>query len=86
MINDKVEVEKLQIIDLISCAETYGFDDSLLIGSLFMFLGYNLTPEEIEEYAQDLSSQTGYGIEDYEETVKTLKDYAIKYNKNEVSK
>lgn len=81
MIKDLVSTTRKEVIDVILAAEDYGYDRSVLMVFLFELLGFNLTPEEIEEFSKNLASEEGYTEEDYIHGVETLNKYAQKYNK-----
>lgn len=60
--NRKVEVELFDLLELISCAEDYGF--WAVVPDLKNFAG-DVTEEEIEAYARNIENKDGYGKEDY---------------------
>jgi len=60
----KVEVELFDLLELISCAEDYGFWE--VVPDLKNFSG-DVTVNEIEEFAKSVAERDGYGQEDYEE-------------------
>lgn len=70
------------ILDLISCAEDFGFNDSTLMSNLFKFMGNKLSDEEIKEFAESyLANGSGYGEEDVEMITDTLTEQRNKYCK-----
>ncbi|MFA5026048.1 MAG: hypothetical protein WC503_06085 [Candidatus Shapirobacteria bacterium] len=58
-----------ELLDLLSCAEDYGFDDDIFYNFVFSYIN-PLTDEEIEEFAQTFLTEAairkGYGEEDYQ--------------------
>jgi hypothetical protein len=60
----KVNLE--DILDLVNCAEGYGFADDVFMDSMYQIAG-DVSDEEISEFANILASQDGYSEEDREE-------------------
>ena len=77
----KLEIELGNILDLIVCAEDYGFKDDVLFDSFAEMLGRELADAEIEWYARDLENTEGYGEEDYESAKETLEEFKNQYCK-----
>jgi len=57
-----------ELLDLLSCADDYGFDGDIFYDFVFSYIN-PLTEEEIEEFAQTFLTEEaknrGYGEEDY---------------------
>lgn len=75
----KLKIELRDILELITCAEDYGFKDDVLFDSFADMLGRELTDEEIECYARELESLEGYGEEDYEDVKERLEEFKEQY-------
>jgi hypothetical protein len=78
----KIEIEISEILDLVNCAEDYGFEDDVLFDAFAEFLGYKLSNEEIEIFSKSFLKEEGYGKEDYNQIKKRLFDFKTKYCKD----
>jgi hypothetical protein len=67
------------ILDLITCASDYGFEDDVLFDSFREMLDSKLTNEEIETYSRSVEAMEGYNEEDYEEVKERLRGFKNKY-------
>lgn len=67
------------ILDLIVCANAYGFEHNILFDAFREMLDSKLTNEEIENYARSVELLYRYSEEDYEATKEQLKDFKNKY-------
>lgn len=78
----KLSIDITEILNLISCAEDYGFSDDVLFTYFASFLG-DLSNEEIEEYCSYYTSnagrEAGYNEEDYEEVKEKLQQFKEDY-------
>lgn len=75
------------ILDLVACAEDYGYGKSIFYSAMFEIM-WPLSDLEIEVYAKrflhpDMVAQ-GYGQEDYEVNKDTLTELRERYQKREV--
>jgi len=75
-LEDKVTTTRGDIISMISCGYDYGHLNQISNHFFWGLLGEHLSGDEIQEYAKDLSSEDGYGEEDYEEVVDMLTRWA----------
>lgn len=72
-----VKVPISEILSIVSCAESYGFDDVLLSTLAEWSEGFiNIT--DLEQYAKDLSEIDGYE-EEYDNCLFTLKEWYNRY-------
>lgn len=77
-----IEVPLSKILNLVECAVSYGFTNTILLDSLLDMVE-TLTDDEIVEYArityltQDARS-AGYTDEDYDSAITVLKDWRNK--------
>lgn len=73
------------ILDLINCAEDYGFYDDVLLCAFANLMKYQLSDEEIENYAKIFLTpeytKKGYSEEDYEAAIERLKEFKTTYIK-----
>lgn len=69
------------ILDLINCAETYGFDSDMLFDSFAEILEHKLNQEEIQLFAKAIAALPGYGEEDYTSAKERLTEFKEKYIK-----
>ena len=71
-----------EILDLVSAADLYGYDDDVLMTSLFEFA--KPTEEEIAEFSKryltEEYAEQGYGEEDYREILTKLLAWYAKHN------
>ncbi len=67
------------ILSLISCAETYGFSNSVLLGTFRDWLDDKLSEKEIQNYAKDVASTEGYSEEDGDNAAETLKEFKNRF-------
>jgi len=75
----KVTTTLDNILDLISCADSYGFEDDVLFTAFGDMLNKKLTNEEIESFARSVEVQDGYSEEDYQEIKEKLAEFKNKY-------
>ena len=75
----KLDVSIASILELISCAEDYGFESDVLFDSFSAMLDNTITDEEIENYARSVEAEEGYGEEDYIGIKEKLNDYKCTY-------
>ena len=79
-----IEIELDQILDLINCADDYGFNKSPLMCS-FAEIIKTLTDEDIEKFAKGFLTEEmrkqGYSEEDYEESKERLNNFRTVYMK-----
>lgn len=71
----KIEIPLNEILSLISCAEDYAFNSSVLMCAFAKMLNKKLSDEEIENYAKTILNHPDYGQEEYEE----IKDKLIEF-------
>lgn len=78
----KVEVDVFEILDLVSCADDYGFNDDVLMSAL-MGMCAEVSDEEIDEYCSFFTSEKGraegYSEEDAEEVFGRISVWRDKY-------
>ena len=67
------------ILNLISIAGDYGFNDDVLLDSFREMIGKQLLDEEIEGYATLILECAEYGEEDYEEIKERLYKFKKEY-------
>ena len=75
----KLNIAVDDLIELISCASDYGFENDILFDAFSEMLNKILTNEEIETYARSIEALEGYGKEDYVVIKDTLNNYRNKY-------
>lgn len=76
--NRPITTDLHNILDLIVCAEGYGFKDDVLF-TAFRDMIHSLSDEEIETFSREMASKDGYGDEDYEHAVEQLNEFRDKY-------
>lgn len=79
----QITIELPEILDLVSCAEDYGFADDVFMCSMYEFCG-DVSDAEISEFAQALASKEGYSSEDGEEASDRLTEWRNKHRSSEV--
>lgn len=68
------------LLSLVSCADDYGFNDDVLMGTLADWLGRRVSDEEIELCARKLLDEHNeYSDEDYEACKSKLKAFQHQY-------
>ena len=77
--NREIKTDLENILSLIACAETYGYDDDVLFDAFRSMLDSKLTESEIEWYARLVESEEGYTEEDYEAIKETLRRFKNRY-------
>lgn len=84
MVTRTVSIEVNEIIDLMCCAEDYGYDDPVLMDAFYDWVS-PLTDERIEEYARSFLAenrqQQGYTEEDADSARRRLRDIRARYRK-----
>ncbi len=70
-----------EILSIVSCAESYGFDDDVLLSTLAEWLEKIITEDDLEQYSRELSKKDGYGEEDYHACLDTLTEWYNTYLK-----
>lgn len=82
--NREVTTTLQNILDLINCAESYGFGDDIFYDAMFSIIK-PLSEEEIESYAKTFLTgemiYMGYSQEDYDSAIETLIELNNKYGK-----
>lgn len=79
MTTDKtITLDRTEILGMISCAETFGFANSVLLSAFSDWLG-RVTDEEIDAYARSVADSPGYSEEDYEVERSTLLEWRGRY-------
>ena len=78
----KIEVDLESILDLINCAEDFGFAKTAFFSKMADLTGY-VSDNEIHEYANDYLTDEmkahGYTREDYNKAIETLTEWRDKY-------
>ena len=77
--NRKIETDLFEILDLILCAEGYGFGDDVFYVSMFNMIR-PVSDEEITSFAENLRSKDGYGQDDYDDAIEQLTDLRDQYS------
>lgn len=77
----EITIDKETLLDLICCAEDYGFNDDVLMYS-FADMMKSLSDEEIEVFARKIEATDDYSHEDYEITVDKLEEFRENYLTN----
>jgi hypothetical protein len=67
-----------EILDVVCCAEMYGFQDDVLMSAL-AYWAESVSDEEIHQFALDYSQKDGYTEEDYDAIVEKLHWWKEKY-------
>jgi len=83
--NRAVVTDLHNILDLINCAETYGYGDEVFYDGMFEMIG-KVSDGEIEVFAReqfltDEARKQGYGEEDYENSIERLAELRDKYER-----
>lgn len=68
----KFTAELFDLFDIVVCAESYGFSNSILLDALHSWAG-KVTMAEINAYGRALAETDGYSEEDGDSAVETLK-------------
>ena len=79
MENRKIETDLNNILSLISCARTYGFEDDILFDAFADMINKSLSYEEIEYYAKSVLNDNQYSEDDYYQILERLHEFKIKY-------
>jgi hypothetical protein len=73
------------ILSLISCAETYGYKDDVLMDGFAGMMGRKLSDKEILQYARTFTTpkmiEKGFGKEDEEAVISKLMEFKKQYIK-----
>jgi hypothetical protein len=77
--NREIKTDLDTILSIISCARTYGYEDTGLFQAFSEMLGGKLTEQEIEWYARSIESLDGYNEEDYQDIVERLQEFKNGY-------
>jgi len=77
-IDREIKTDLRNILSMVSCAEDYGFAGQIFFGFAAGLAG-DVTNEELDEYAREVAAADGYGEEDYEEILETLKAWKATY-------
>jgi hypothetical protein len=80
----KIEIKLSDLLGVVESAEGYGFGDDVFYTHMACWAG-NVSDEEIAEYANyyltEEAEDRGYGREDYDNSIRVLKDWRDKYCK-----
>jgi hypothetical protein len=82
----KIKIKLDQILELISCADDYGYQHDVLFDAFGEIIQYNLTDKEIESYARKIEAMKPYSEEDYEVIKERLAKFKEKYCNHESNK
>jgi len=74
-----VEVNLFDLFDIVSAAEDYGYNDDVLMCSLFQWA--QPTETELHDFAMSCVDADGYTQEDYEKQYQPLKEWYDKHAK-----
>ncbi len=77
----KIEIDLDDILELVNCAEDYGFANDVLLNAFASFT-VEVTDEEIKSYATKLMEEDGYGQEDYDEAIEVLTTWRDRFKNN----
>ena len=75
----ELKIELFDILELISCAEDWGFVHDVLFDAFAEMLEYPLSDEDIESYSRSIEALKGYGAEAYKQTRSRLIEFKKKY-------
>lgn len=75
-----VTVEVNSILDLVNCSEDYGFSDDVFLSAMYDFCG-EVSDQDIIGYAQTLTDEDGYSVEDRREACDRLSQWRKKHLK-----
>lgn len=78
-LDDIAKTTRADVLDMISCAQDYGHNTSMVLGFLAGLLGNKLSDEEIFEYAETFLEDEGYGVEDQKRAIEELKAFKERY-------
>ena len=75
-----VTIPRSEILDLINCAEDYGFQRDVLLDAFAGWLGRSVSDEDITAYiAEYIPPEKGYGEEDAAATRERLEEFRKRY-------
>jgi hypothetical protein len=73
-----ITIDRSEILDLIACAQDYGFADDVLFSAFGEWIVY-LSDDEISTFANGLLSIEGYGEEDVDIVMTRLVEWRDRY-------
>lgn len=78
----ELKIDLSEILDLVSCAQDYGFADDVLMCSLYDFTG-DVSDEEIKDFSASFLTPEmraqGYSEEDQEQTAERVTEWRDTY-------
>jgi len=74
-----IEIPLNEILDTVAAAETYEYDNDILLSS-FHSWAYPITRDEIKAYAKSISDRDDYSEEDGNDIIEILTTWNNKYN------
>ena len=79
----KLEVNLNLILEIVSVAEDYGFEDDVLFDALAQVMEYNLSDMEIETYALNVEKLPKCGFKDYTDVKNRLLSFKERFCNND---
>lgn len=73
-------IEQLDILDLVNCAEDYGHSNDVCLHALYTW-AQPIEDEDIEKYINSLKNEDGYGDEDRNDAKNRLTEWRDKFQK-----
>ena len=78
-LDDTAKTTREDVFSMISCAEDYGHNTSIVMGFLAELLDNKLSDEEIFEYGETFLEYEGYGAEDQKRVIEQLQIFKEGY-------
>lgn len=74
-----VTIEFEDLLDVVNCAETYGYDRAVLLDAIAAWCDRRVSDAEIDTYAACFLTMKGYGVEDQRAAQVQLRAWRDRY-------